>query len=196
MNNAEYLVDTRGSGFSLKTASIVALLFGSIHLSLVRSSDEDQKFDAGAEDNERSSLTRTKKPFEVRKRSSEVQEDYKESYVAHVLKTVMERSLLSLIRNATAKVKVACGGDRLSSYYLHGPDYTSNHKEVVNEQKEGKNVALDDLVKNADARKEINKIFNVVSIGREETEIRDHPLLIVAESTAYYLMQQMSHIEA
>lgn len=38
-----FLYFRRGSGFSIKTASIIGLLFGGFHLSLVRSSNKHQK---------------------------------------------------------------------------------------------------------------------------------------------------------
>uniref|UniRef100_A8PPQ7 Uncharacterized protein n=1 Tax=Brugia malayi TaxID=6279 RepID=A8PPQ7_BRUMA len=70
-------------------------------------------------------------------------------------------------------------------------------QDFVDEQREEKrNITLDNLVKNADARKELNKIIRIANIGRGEKEIEDHPLFTVAESTAYYLMRQMDYVEA
>ncbi|EJD74490.1 hypothetical protein, variant [Loa loa] len=172
-NSAECLIDTRGSGFSLKTASVVGLLFGSFHLSLMRSSDEHQNSDIIC--NEGSKVEKNYQHSYQHSEAvgwfSEMQSDHKESYVARVLKRTLEQSLMSLIKSATAKEDVA-------------------------EQREGRNITLDDLVKNAIARKEINKIIRVIDIGRGEKEIQDHPLLPIAEATAHYLMRQMDYVEA
>ncbi|KAM3725042.1 MICOS complex subunit [Dirofilaria immitis] len=193
--NNECLVDTRGSGFSLKTASVIGLLFGSFHLALIRSSDEQQNPDIVC--TEESNTKITYQCFEAVGQFPEVLGNYKDSYVARVLKTTVERSLISLIKSATAKVKLALGNYYSDYQLLHGSDHTASSIEVIAERKEReRNVVLNDLVKNADARREINKIFRVVNIGREEKEIQDHPLLTIAESTAHYLMRQMDSIEA
>ncbi|VDK63246.1 unnamed protein product [Onchocerca ochengi] len=195
VNSAECIVDTRGSGFSLKTASVIGLLFGSFHLSLIRSSDEQQNPDIVY--SKESNMGSTCQCFEAIGRFSEVPKNYKEDYVARVLKTTIERSLISLIKSATVKVRFALSDYNSDYQLLHGSDHTASPVEIIVGQRESeRNIALDDLVKNADARKEVNKIFKVVSIGREEKEIQDHPLLTIAESTAHYLMRQMDYVEA
>ncbi|VBB30684.1 unnamed protein product [Acanthocheilonema viteae] len=190
VNDVECLVDTRGSGFNLKATSVIGLLFGSFHLSLMRPSDKYRNSDIICSEGTESG--RTHQRSETVGQFSEVLEDHKESYVARVLKTTVERSLISLIKSATAKVRLAMSS---SGYQLsHGTKH--NSIEDVDERKKEENNALDDLVKKAVARKELNKIIRVVNIGREEEEIRDHPLLTIAESTAHYLMRQMDDVEA
>ncbi|VDM12852.1 unnamed protein product [Wuchereria bancrofti] len=197
VNSVDCLVDMRGSGLSLKTASVIGLLFGSFHLSLMRSSDEQHNADVIC--NGRSELERTYQTGQtvLVRQFSEVPEDHKESYVAQILKKTMERSLLSLIMSATAKVKLALTHYNSGYHLSNEAGHTTRRTDFVDEQREEKrNIALDNLVKNADARKELNKIIRIVSIGRGEKEIQDHPLLTVAESTAYYLMRQMDYVEA
>uniref|UniRef100_A0A1I8EZ95 Uncharacterized protein n=1 Tax=Wuchereria bancrofti TaxID=6293 RepID=A0A1I8EZ95_WUCBA len=194
VNSVDCLVDMRGSGLSLKTASVIGLLFGSFHLSLMRSSDEQHNADVIC--NGRSELERTYQTGQtvLVRQFSEVPEDHKESYVAQILKKTMERSLLSLIMSATAKVKLALTHYNSGYHLSNEAGHTTRRTDFVDEQREEKrNIALDNLVKNADARKELNKIIRIVSIGRGEKEIQDHPLLTVAESTAYYLMRQMDY---
>ncbi|CAG9535009.1 unnamed protein product [Cercopithifilaria johnstoni] len=192
VNDPKCMVDTRGSGFGLKASSAIGLLFGSFHLSLMRPSDKRQNVDIVCSEGKK--VEKTYQHSETRQ-YSEVLNDHKESYVARVLKTTVERSLILLIKSATAKVRFAL---RNCGYQLsHGTDHNANGIEDGDEQRrKGGNIALDDLVKNAVARKELNKIIKVVSIGREESEIRDHPLLTIAESTAHYLMRQMDYVEA
>uniref|UniRef100_A0A1I7V6D1 Receptor-type adenylate cyclase n=1 Tax=Loa loa TaxID=7209 RepID=A0A1I7V6D1_LOALO len=195
-NSAECLIDTRGSGFSLKTASVVGLLFGSFHLSLMRSSDEHQNSDIIC--NEGSKVEKNYQHSYQHSEAvgwfSEMQSDHKESYVARVLKRTLEQSLMSLIKSATAKVRFALDNCNSGCQLSHCT--ATNRTEDVAEQREGRNITLDDLVKNAIARKEINKIIRVIDIGRGEKEIQDHPLLPIAEATAHYLMRQMDYVEA
>ncbi|VDK88385.1 unnamed protein product [Litomosoides sigmodontis] len=188
INSAKYLVDTRGSGFNIKTASVIGLLFAGFHLSLMRPSDKHQKY------SEESKMERTHQHFETIGEFSQVLEDHKESYVARVLKRTLERSLILLIKSATAKVSLALS----SSGCQHSFETSHNASRIedVDEQRKNEGItALDDLVRNAVARKELDKIIRIVGIGRGEKEIRDHPLFTVAESTAHYLMRQMDYVE-
>ncbi|KAK6111663.1 hypothetical protein QQG55_44540 [Brugia pahangi] len=195
VNSVDCLVDTCGSGFSLKTASVIGLLFGTFHLSLMRSLDE--QYNADVICNGRTNLVRTYQHPKLVKQFSEVPENHKESYVARVLKKTVERSLLLLIMSATAKVKLALTYYNSGYHLSNEADHTTRCTDFVDEQREEKrNIALDNLVKNADARKELNKIIRIANIGRGEKEIEDHPLFTVAESTAYYLMRQMDYVEA
>ncbi|MCP9265332.1 hypothetical protein DINM_020603 [Dirofilaria immitis] len=135
----------RGSGFSLKTASVIGLLFGSFHLALIRSSDEQQNPDIVC--TEESNTKITYQCFEAVGQFPEVLGNYKDSYVARVLKTTVERSLISLIKSATAKVKLALGNYYSDYQLLHGSDHTASSIEVIAERKEReRNVVLNDLI--------------------------------------------------
>ncbi|VDN39835.1 unnamed protein product [Gongylonema pulchrum] len=110
----------------------------------------------------------------------------------------MELSLFLLIRNAASKVRRA-----LADYYtschqsLILNSAAVNRSEFIGDPDADTPClpSLDSLVKKADARREINKILNVVERGREELETRHHPLLILAEATAFRLKKHMDFLE-
>ncbi|VDN03458.1 unnamed protein product [Thelazia callipaeda] len=186
MNAKGYLVDTRGSSFSPKAAAVIVLLFGGVHMSLLRSLDENQKSSAKCAIIDSKKTKKYPDPIE---QVSKVREG-SGGYVDQILK---QTSLISLIDSATKKVQLASSDykNQLFQEFLHALSL-----EIASRQRdEQKSVTLDRLVRNADARLEINKIIDVIHIARQEAEIRNHPLLIIAESTAHYLMRQMRDIE-
>ncbi|VIO87980.1 Uncharacterized protein BM_BM8569 [Brugia malayi] len=129
VNSVDCLVDTCGSGFSLKTASVIGLLFGSFHLSLMRFLDEQHNADVIC--NGRTNLVRTYQHPKLVKQFSEVPENHKESYVARVLKKTVERSLLLLILSATAKVKLALTHYN-SAYHLSNEADHTTRRTIAN----------------------------------------------------------------